>query len=124
MKTNHTLTAMLCALLFTFVVPQIHAGSATWLAAPGSGDWNTATNWTPATVPNANADVATFATSGTTGVSVSANTTITEIVFNPVASAFTISTLVNGPLNVIGAGITNNSGITQSFVLDAGAGGM
>jgi len=30
---------------------------------PGSGDWNTAANWTPMTVPNGSADTATFALS-------------------------------------------------------------
>src|SRR5580765_477217 len=37
------------------------AGSATWDLNPGSGDWNTATNWTPTTMPNSSADTATFA---------------------------------------------------------------
>jgi hypothetical protein len=34
-------------------------GSATWKLNPGSGDWNTASNWMPATVPNGPSDVAT-----------------------------------------------------------------
>jgi hypothetical protein len=43
------------------------AGSATWLNAPGSGDWNTNGNWNPATgVPNAAVDTATFGTSSIT----------------------------------------------------------
>ena len=29
-----------------------HAGSATWNLNPASGDWDTASNWTPNTVPN------------------------------------------------------------------------
>src|SRR6266702_6821498 len=33
------------------------AGSATWELNPGSGDWNTDANWTPATgYPNGSAD--------------------------------------------------------------------
>jgi len=50
-----------------------HAGSATWNLNPTSGDWNTATNWTPATVPNATIDVATFGASNTTSILTSAN---------------------------------------------------
>src|SRR4051794_4142212 len=34
------------------------AGSATWTANPISGDWNTAENWTPNTVPNRASDTA------------------------------------------------------------------
>src|SRR5690242_19000656 len=40
------------------------AGSATWLNLPESGTWNSATNWSPATVPNGANDIATFAASG------------------------------------------------------------
>src|SRR5947208_15938786 len=49
------------------------AGSATWNLNPTSGDWNTATNWTPATVPNGPNDTATFDVSNITDVFVSAN---------------------------------------------------
>src|SRR5258705_1193833 len=42
-----------------------HAQDATWLATPGSGVWNTAANWTPATVPTG---IATFAGSNTTTI--------------------------------------------------------
>ena len=33
-------------------VQEVFAGSATWLPAPGSGDWNTAANWTAGGPPN------------------------------------------------------------------------
>src|SRR5438128_650082 len=68
------------------------AGSATWTLNPGTSDWNTAANWSPATVPNGPADTATFATSNTTTVSLSATTEVDSIVFAPAASAFTIQT--------------------------------
>src|SRR5262245_57545076 len=67
------------------------AGSATWKAAPATGDWNTAANWTPATVPNSPTDTATFATSNIMGVSLSAQIQLNSIVFNAGASAFTIA---------------------------------
>ena len=66
------------------------AGSATWNLNPTSGDWNTATNWTPATVPNGPNDTATFGVSNTTGVSTFSTFEVDGIVFNPGASTFTI----------------------------------
>ena len=63
-----------------------YAGSAQWNLNPGSGDWNTAANWTPMTVPNGPADIATFALSNTTNVSISANTEVNEIMFTAAAT--------------------------------------
>jgi len=93
------------------------AGSATWKASPASRDWFTATDWTPTTVPNGPADTATFASSNKTGVLIVSDLEVNGIVFNPGASAFTI-TLFPGTgrtLTFSGAGITNNSGIVQNF---------
>src|SRR5207245_9178359 len=89
---------------------------ATWKSTPGSGDWNTATNWTAGGPPNGPTDTATFTLSNTTGVSLSANTEVNGIVFNAGASAFTITAGPTLTLTVSGAGITNNSGVTQNFV--------
>jgi autotransporter-associated beta strand protein len=100
------------------------AGSATWDLNPVSANWNIATNWTPATVPNSSADTATFNLSNVTGVSLSAATQINGIVFKAGASAFTITASPSFTLIVSGAGITNNSGIPQNFVAPVdGAGG-
>ena len=92
------------------------AGNATWDLNPGSGDWNTAANWTPATVPNGSADTATFAFSNTTAISISANTIVDGITFAPGASSFTITASPFFALTISGVGITNNSGTTQNFV--------
>jgi len=108
-------TAIRCSLMF--LVPALaYAGSAQWNLNPGSGDWNTADNWTPMTVPNGPADIATFALSNITNVSISANTEVNSIVFTPAASnPHTIYAL--GPtLTISGTGITNNSGVTQNFI--------
>lgn len=92
-------------------------------ANPATGDWNTASNWSPMTVPNAPSDTATFATSNQTNVSISADTEVSSIVFTPGASAFTIRILpegIGGSLgNVldISGGIINNAGSIQNFVL-------
>lgn len=92
------------------------AGSATWKTSPTSGDWNTATNWTPQTIPNGPSDTARFATSNTTSVSLSANTEVNGIIFNAGASAFTTTANPAIILTISGTGITNNSGITQNFM--------
>jgi len=92
------------------------AGSAAWLANPGTGDWNTAGNWTPATVPNASIDIATFGLSSVTQLSLSANTEINSLVFDAGASAFTTTIEPGLGLTFSGLGITNNSGVTQNFV--------
>src|SRR5229473_30530 len=59
------------------------AGSATWLASPATGNWSTAGNWTPATVPNGPNDTATFATSNVRFVAPEGATQVNGIVFNP-----------------------------------------
>src|SRR6266480_5254899 len=70
------------AVAISVLVPVVaHASSATWDLNPGSGDWNTAANWTPMTVPNGPADIATFALSNTTDVSISENTEVNGITF-------------------------------------------
>src|SRR5207245_8492812 len=92
---------------------------ATWKSTPGSGDWNTATNWTAGGPPNGPTDTATFTLSNTTGVSLSANTEVDGIVFNGAASAFTITAGPTLTLTVSGAGIPNNSGVAQNFVTTA-----
>ena len=74
------------ALLFLAAQRPSLAGSATWNQNPTSGDWNTAANWTPATVPNGSADTATFSLSNTTDVSISANTQVNGITFTPAAT--------------------------------------
>ncbi len=84
------IAGLLPALVLLFSLQPAYAGSATWNLNPTSGDWNTAANWTPATVPNAATDTATFATSNTTNVTQSAFTTLDGITFAPGASAFTI----------------------------------
>ncbi len=96
----------------------IRAGSATWSLNPVSSDWNTAANWSPATVPNGPADPATFDVSNTTGVSLSATTEVSEIVFNPGASAYTIRAPKKQQtgLTISGRGVINRSGVGQSFV--------
>ena len=111
---------ILPALLLVLVSQPVRAGSATWNLNPISSDWNTATNWTPATVPNSATDVATFGVSNTTAVGLSTSVLVDSIIFDPGASAYTITAStggVGGSLTLGGAGIVNNSGLTQNFVV-------
>ena len=84
------------------------AQEATWLLAPGSGDFNTAANWDPPPVPT---DIAHFAASSITALSFSANTTIGTWIFNAGSPAYTFST--NGhTLEFTGVGINGDPTIT------------
>ena len=116
------------ALILMLCIQDSHAGSATWDVNPSSGDWNTATNWTPTTVPNGFGDVATFGFSHITDVFVShpRNTqsdTVDAIIFSASATNPYTITIPPGPLNLFVGGIVNNSGVTQNFVVNAGPGG-
>jgi len=102
----------------------VSAGSATWNLNPASGDWNTGSNWMPATVPNGPADTATFDVSNMIDVSLSASVEVDSIVFNPGANSFTISTTGLNSLDISGAGIVNNSGGTEQFLVPQGSHGM
>ncbi len=103
-------------LAFLLALPNGYAGSATWSLNPTNGDWNTAANWMPNTVPNGPDDTATFAASNQTDISLSLGTQVNGVVFSPGASAFTISANPRSSLSITGTGIVNNSGVVQRFV--------
>jgi autotransporter-associated beta strand protein len=119
MKTLLLLGATLLSILGS---SGVFAGSATWNAAPGSRDWNTAANWTPASVPNGPADVATFGFSSITAVTLSASTEVSGLVFNPGAASYSITPTRGSSLTLSNTGIENNSGQIQSFtsMIDVG----
>ena len=108
-------SGVVITLLSLFLVQVAVAGSATWNLNPTSGDWNTAANWTPNTVPDNPSDTATFDVSDITDISVTPVIDVAEIIFDPGASGFTISS--PGTLNLHGAGVTNNSGVEQNFIV-------
>src|SRR5450432_1958168 len=104
------IAGLLPALVLLFSLRPAYAGSATWNLNPTSGDWNTAGNWMPNTVPNSPTDVATFNVSNTTDISLSSSVTVDSIVFNPGASAYNITLATgsaNAGLTITGAGIVN-----------------
>ena len=83
-----------CAVILTLALGAlntVYGDSATWSTNPISNDWNTPVNWTPATVPNATHDIATFDVSNVTDVFVQATDVLKGITFQPQASSFTIS---------------------------------
>jgi hypothetical protein len=111
--TRTTLIAAACLIMSSLAS---YAGSATWSTDPATGDWNTATNWIPNTVPDSPSDVATFGASNATAVSITGtDIDLDSAVFNSGASPYTI-TVQDHSLNISGAGIVNNSGVMQSFV--------
>jgi autotransporter-associated beta strand protein len=109
-RLNRRLAALLATTALVAVAVLVpgaaRAQDATWLATPGSGDFNTAANWNPAAVPTGTAF---FGTSSVTGLSFSANSTFGGWTFNSGAPAYTFS---NGSvtLSFTGAGIVIDGG--------------
>ena len=106
---------LLISLILTVAV-DAYADSATWLLNAGDGNWNNASHWIPATVPNGPDDTATFDVSSTLIPSIFADTEVNSIVFDSKASAFTITATPGFALTISGEGITNNSAREQNFL--------
>lgn len=104
------------AVLLMFDVQSGQAGSATWLAAPVSGNWTNAANWTSGGPPNGPSDNATFATSSQTTVFQPADVQVGRVIFSSGADAFTITTRKTFRFTISGTGITNNSVAAENFV--------
>ena len=113
---KNTLSTLVISSFLSLTSQLTHAGSATWNLSPSSDNWNTAGNWTPATVPRASSDIATFGISNQTSVTINQRVSIDSIVFNAGASAYTITDNASGYTSFNGAGILNNSGVEQHFV--------
>jgi len=108
------------AFLFLPLGTNSYAGSATWSVSPGDGTWSefAPNNWVPNTVPNSVDDVATFGSSSITAIHI-LDIDIGAIVFQPGASAYTFTMEgVNSGLSVFEAGINNESGMTQNFIIN------
>jgi len=107
----------------------LYAGSATWNLYPATNDWDKPENWTPATVPYGETDVASFAVSNMTAVMLGdapngqdATNIVGDIIFAEGASSYTVTmapvfdVVFPTILEFHGGGITNNSGQVQNFV--------
>ena len=85
----------------TALLPDMtRAQEATWLLSPGSGNFNAAANWNPATVPT---NTAIFDASNTTELTFSTNTPVGGWTFNAGAPAYTVTN--NQVLTFVNAGI-------------------
>src|SRR5438552_1456200 len=115
-RRNNLTIFVAAALLFSAAQRPSLAGSATWATSTTSGDWNTAANWVPNTVPNASSDIATFGASNVTALSITnASVELDSAVFNSGAPPYTLTIQIYN-LTFDGAGIVNNSGSVQSIV--------
>ena len=123
MKTSSRLSLQLSRVATILLAPMLmlsaqtsRAGSATWLPSPPSNIWNNAANWTAGGPPNSLSDTATFNSSSQTGISLSATTGLNGIIFNPGASAYTITIIPGLALDITGTGIANSGGVTQNYL--------
>jgi autotransporter-associated beta strand protein len=92
-----------------------HAQNATW--GNFGDDWNTASSWTPNTVPT---NTATFGASTSQNVlfaefQAPVTTSINQILFNADAPGYSFFIYSGQTLNINGTGIVNNSSSVQSF---------
>ncbi len=127
MKSQASLPSALFITLFSLFLAQLaSAGSATWIGDPTYHQnlWEFASSWTPNTVPNGPSDIATFGVSDETRVNAGGNIgelEVDSVVFSPGASPFTIGPEISAysqtTFTFSGAGVINNSGITQNFVV-------
>ncbi len=104
------------ALLWASTTPFAGAepGDATWREHPTvSGDWNYPFNWMQDRVPT---NIAFFARSTITAVSLSAPVELPGITFNAGADAYTIIASPGTGMSLNGQGIVNASETTQNFV--------
>ncbi|MEY2526128.1 MAG: large repetitive protein [Verrucomicrobiota bacterium] len=108
-------TALILSQPILFVGSVAAATNAVWKSVPGSGDWNTGTNWVSGAAPLFPGDTATFNTSSQLSVSLSSDVSVDTLTFNSGASAFTISVPATISFNFSGPGIVNNSGLVQTI---------
>jgi autotransporter-associated beta strand protein len=93
-----------------------HAQDATWLLSPGSGNFDSAANWSPSTVPTG---TATFGLSTTTTITFSSPiTSVGTLVSNAGAPAYSFNlsaSFLESFLDITGNGIVNNSSNRPNF---------
>ena len=115
MRTYLLSTVAAAALL---AATSARAQDATWLLNPGSGSFNTATNWNPAVVPT---NTAIFDASNTTFILFQPFTTtsVATLQFNSGAPAYSLATSEGlfTSISITGAGIVNNSSNAATFIV-------
>jgi autotransporter-associated beta strand protein len=108
----HLLTTTAAAALLAAMPAR--AQDATWSTAPANSDFNTAANWTPATVPTGTAF---FGMSTITALTFNAGAvnSLSGFTFNAGAPAYSFTLAPANSLTFTGAGIVNNSSNAPSF---------
>jgi hypothetical protein len=112
MKTRNC--ALATSLAMALVGTVLHAQTIVWVNT-SSGDWNTAANWSPATVPGAT-DTAIIDQPGVT-VTLTSATTVDSIVLGTNAGSASTLSINNQTLSLNGSLTVNSSG---SFTIDNG----
>src|SRR5262245_55015636 len=109
---RHLLTTAAAAALLAAMPAR--AQDATWSTAPVNSDFNTAANWTPATVPTG---TAVFGASTITGLTFNAGSTTSlgGFTFNPGAPAYSFSLATPSNLTFTGAGIVHHFSPEPTF---------
>ena len=110
-----------CLLGTTMLMPLSVAGQ-TWVGT--TGIYGAAANWNPATVPSGAAATATFSSTGASAITIIGFHNAGALVFDSTAQAYTFTITGSATMALEGAGITNNSGQTQTFVLSSGSSHM
>ena len=116
-----------CVIALTFslsALNAVYAGSATWNVNPATNDWNTATNWTPVTIPNGPDDTATFGNTSVPNVVIHSDVEVNGVVFTDQAVSYTITDGDASTENVVnftisGLGIVNNAPFPQFQIIEA-----
>jgi hypothetical protein len=112
------------ALFALFLAPvAAHAQTETWLANPGSGNWNDNNNWSPATAPDGSS-TAVFGASSITSINFTSGGQVATMQFNPGAPAysFTLNAASGQTLDLdINAGIVNITSNQPTFTISAAA---
>src|SRR6516162_1618470 len=115
MRTYLLSTVAAAALL---AATSARAQDATWLLNPGSGSFNTASNWNPAVVPT---NTAFFGASNTTSILFDPfiTTSIGTLQFNPGAPAYTFATSLplTTSINITVTDIVNNTSNAPTFIV-------
>jgi hypothetical protein len=114
----------IAALLAGVTLPAVavHAQDATWTPPVGpSADWNTASNWTPGTVPT---NTAFFGAANATTVTFASSALINTLQFNVGAPLYTFAIgsgtfSINGGIN---GAIVNNSSFDPNFTVNTPGG--
>jgi autotransporter-associated beta strand protein len=100
----------------SIIAAPAFAQNAAWKSNPGSNDFNTGANWSGGAVPTGTAS---FGTSNTTDLSLSANATLGTLNYQSGGSSYTID-IGSNVLRLTGAGIVNNSGQVQTLSMNGG----